>query len=94
MKKRILRIVFETRVYPVTKAKHFNGNFQVGKDSANLLGLKSHDLIDLVIRDARSGKFLYGGCMPLESHFEVYGGDLPKRLKPKQLIVVEVSNPK
>jgi hypothetical protein len=92
MKKRILRVVFETRVYPVGKNKPFNGNFQIGRDTASLLGLKSHDTIDLVIRDARTGKFLCADSRPLESHCEVYGGLLSKYLKPKQSIVVEASS--
>lgn len=84
MNKRVLRVTFETKVGP-------KSNFQVGKDTGLLLGLSPRDEVSLVIRDARSGRLLYGAAKKMVSFYEVFG--LSKWLRPGRRIIVEASNP-
>ena len=85
--KTVLYVTFRTKVGPS------QGRFQVGKDTAKVLGLGKRDYVDLVIRDANTGKRIYAGKKQFKSDHEVYGGELAKRLKPDQAIIVEASSP-
>ena len=85
-KQSILRVIFKTKAGPK------QSQFYVGKDIASLIGLNSRDKISLVIRDARSGRLLYGAAKKMTSGYEVFG--LSKYLRPNQLITVEASNPR
>lgn len=88
MNKQVLRVLFQTKVYSK------QGRFQVGRDIARLLNLRSRQEVSLVIRDARSGRLLFGGQEVFKSNFEVYSDELDKSLHPGQKILVEVSSPK
>jgi len=85
--KAALYVTFRTKVGPS------QGRFQVGRDIAKALGLGKRDYVDLVIRDADTGKLIYAGKAQFISNHEVYGGELEKRLKPGQRIFVEASSP-
>jgi len=85
---RIVSVIFEAKTE--TQRPRFN----VPKKVTNLLGLKSKDDILLIIREADSGRPLYGGTHTLKSGTEIYGAEgVSKALRKNVKIHVEASRP-
>jgi hypothetical protein len=83
---RIFSVIFEVR----TETERRRFNIPVGV--TRLLGLRSKRDIALVIREAASGKLLYGGVQRLKSGTEIYGAeDVSQCLSKGKLIRVEAS---